>query len=214
MPPIARETIIALDPLLHGVAARDLHKMVMRMIDADDLDAQRPRADAGVLWRRDNATLTVRVRPDITLDVPARLGCVVIARDIAETAPGDTVAINVLCNRQYTPRVPIPPEVRALAHSASGAALRPARMVPVGPESLDEWAGKRLARAGVTVTEYRAEVADDVTLDNHRTRQRVPAARIRATVAGGGATNALLTRGLGRAKSYGLGLVVRTDLNN
>ena len=41
-----------------------------------------------------------------------------------------------------------------------------------------------------------------------------PAARIRATVDGGAALNCILAEGIGHSKSYGLGLVVRADLNH
>lgn len=217
MTTLARETTIALTPPMLGLAARDIHKAVMACISSDSLDPSSPRADARALWRRDAGALTVRRRPDLRLDVPGRLGAVLAARDIPASADGQRVDIDVLIARYWTPPARTPDDVRQLAAQvrAPGPSPRATKRCPVPVDRLDDWAAARLSTRGIAgVSDLVCESAPDVVMDNHRRGQRIPAARIRATVDGGAALNRILAEGIGHAKSYGLGLVVRADLNH
>ena len=215
---LAKKSIIALDRGVSHAGARDLHKLIMSFVDDSGgkaLDPDTPRASANILWRMDHAALTVQHDPGVNLVVPEAKGRIITSFDVAAPArDNNLVEIEALVARLYQPFVKMDPEVLAMAKQAKQArqsgqqtSSRTTKKVPVPADRLEQWAEGLLQRRNLSVDSLQVEMADDVVFDRRIRRERVPVARITAKVHVDEYLDEIIVRGLGRAKSYGLGLV-------
>lgn len=203
---------------LRGLVAdrRSAHKLLMSCVETAALDKQRPRSDAQLQWAVDenHRGLLIRHRQGLAIappngfdELPFDDGSSRIGRKSSPTDLAVTVA------RQYSPSVPRDREVeRFLIERGLELPKRPrSRLVPVPAERLESWAHGLLERRGLTIHDLTVTASSDARLSAHRRRESVPTARIHAAVTGTPETiGELLDHGIGRARSYGLGLVLLT----
>lgn len=182
---------------LRHAPRRDLHKIVMSGFPEGVLNKDSPRSDARCLFIVAGDELLVRHRPGLTHQIP---GLAVERSDVLPTGPNQRYLLEATVNAQISrsQRGSLPPEVRR-DHSPRG------RRVPVPQDELPHWSFGLLSRrelepAGLSVGQR---------FNVKRTASRggtLPAASITATVQGGHALDLVLSQGLGRCLSYGLGM--------
>ena len=175
----------------------DLHRIVMSGFPEGQLNRKMPRSDARCLFVVSGDALLVRHRPELSHQIP---GLVAERRELLATDPGQyyhfEVTVNALVSRSQ--RGSLPPEVRQ-EHSPRG------RRVPVPQDELHDWALGLLQRRDLEPINFVAGERFNV----RRTANRggiVPAVAVTATVEGGTPLDFVLSHGLGRCLSYGLGM--------
>lgn len=209
--------------VISGTAARDLHKWLMSRLPRLGETGRKgnsPRARAQLQWQRAGNILAVRTRGDITLETVSS-DRVALLHEREDTVPALGTVLTIDIARQYTPRVEVDSAARALleslgvGHEADKTRAKP---VPVPDDRLERWASDLLSRhLGDAVELLSATRCPDVIL-SHRfpNRERVPAAQITARVthacSPGNQGHELLAKciatGLGRARNYGLGMIL------
>lgn len=188
---------------LRGACRQDLHRIVMAGFADGVLPPDRPRSDSGCLFRVEGSSLLVRHRVGLVHQIA---GLAAVRRDVSASLVGRRYrfAVEVNAERAVSQRGSLPEEVRRL-HSPRG------RRVAVPNEDLAVWAQELLGRKEIG--------ADEVTVSPRYSVRRapgssggVPAVQLRAVVDGGPALDRVTVQGVGRAKSYGLGLCVISDV--
>lgn len=186
----------------------------MSCLQNPSLSKEAPRRDAGLLWDLDKATQTIVIRRNSDTPFEPSGGKLELLGQL-DTSPigGEqliTVSIFGKVARQYSPLIKKDPEVEAFfqAHGLPMPKRPRSRLQPVQPESLNEWLIAKLERLELKVHDLDAQVIPDIRLNKARKRESVPAASFKASVSGRSeAINAVLEKGLGRAKNFGLGLI-------
>ena len=201
----------------HTLARRErtdagaMHRRVMSLFP-DNLPAQ-PRATTGALFRvdQDNAGIYILIQSVLPPD-PAKLPTgygPIVTKDmtplIERCRPGTRVTYRVVGNA-----------VTRLGKNTTAG--RPGQVVPLrGPDALAWWQ-RQAATAGLTVTDAHATVLPPGTASRNGadTAVRTPHDRTQfdgtATIADPAALVAAMSHGIGRAKSYGCGLLTVAPL--
>lgn len=129
---------------------------------------------------------------------------------------GEPLQLTIELETGRTPHVPVPRELeRALKQGADGTARPPgkglafrARREAVPTEELTTWAVPKLARNGIKVQTVSVLRTGHVRLPKHRTAHPAATLAITGTVDDPEAYRASLAGGIGKGKSFGLGLLV------
>lgn len=184
------------------------HKSVMAALPPD-LGPQ-PRSTQNVLWWRhpDDERLYVQADCDVRGDI---LGEVVGEESLRTARVGSRWRIDVDFDCQKTPPSQIPPELHEILKN--GRCYR-SRKVVVPVESRREWAIARLARSGFSVDEGSLAIGPLAYADLGRRGGGIPFVRVQATgeVSDATAWSGALQRGIGKGKSFGLGLVLAEQI--
>ncbi|WP_309130789.1 type I-E CRISPR-associated protein Cas6/Cse3/CasE [Brevibacterium sp.] len=170
-----------------------------------------PRAAMSILWYLDDRAQRLTVQSAAPPTSPGLLGEVESFGSIEMPRQGDHLTISVFRNCQKTPPSRTPEELRSLLKQ--GKAYR-SRMIIVPEEERTEWAAKRLSAIGLIADPGSLKLGPLVSARLGGRRQKVPAVEITAQciVAEAEQLSASITKGVGKAKNYGLGLLrVRTD---
>lgn len=177
------------------------HRAVMSLLLDDVLPRERPRQAAGLLWHvspAGNMVLRSAVEPE-----SARNGVELFELEQREIATGDRISIEIEMDCSYAAGAHVPDELWS-----AGVRWSRGRVVEVPADRLGEWLDAKFGRAGL------AEVSIEHCLRGHarvglRSGYRRPTVAVaaQATVADSDQFGLALTEGLGRGKSYGLGLL-------
>lgn len=181
------------------------------------------RAAVGAIWAvtradmlTDTGELLVRsaVPPERTPKWAKNLTTI----DRSDYAPteGDQLQLTIELETGRTPHVPVPRELEhALKQGANGTPRAPgqglafrARREAVPTNELTTWAGPKLARNGFTAQAVSVLRTGHLRLPKHRTVHPIATLAISGTVSDPSTYRTSLASGIGKGKSFGLGLLV------
>lgn len=197
-PTLARETRYSVPPRLARASRSDLHRLIMKGFATTDLNGHAPRADACCQFAVSNNELLVRHRPDLSHEIRGLTGS---STELRPTVTGAEYVLAAEINAELSrsQRGSLPPAVRA-KHDPRGV------RVPVPADELGQWAAGLLARKGLEPRDVRTSARYNVARTDRR-GATLPAVLVHARVTGGSALDDALRNGVGRARTYGLGLV-------
>lgn len=186
------------------------HSVVMAALPKD-LGAE-PRAKAACLWRYDAERQRLYVQSDVEVRGEL-LGTPLARHAITSAKAGARVQIDVTFNCEKTPPSRIPAELRPILKANGGRCYR-SRLVVVPEDERADWCQRRLARAGLSVTTEALQLTPVEYADLGRRGGGIPFVRVRTAgvVTDADTWNTAVRKGIGKGRSFGLGLVL-TDLN-
>lgn len=164
-----------------------------------------PRAQASALWRFDEDAdeLLVQASCPVRADV---LGELISESEVPTAEVGSEWRIDVEFNCQRTPPSDVPVELRPILKQA-GRCYR-SRKVVVPEADRHRWCTNRLDTLGFYVTAGSLEVGPLAYADLGRRGGGIPYVRVQATgtVTDADTWNQAIRDGIGRGRSFGLGL--------
>lgn len=203
---------------VHGVAdlgalAADRalgHRLVMSWLPDGCLDSRQPRQAAGALWRVDAAADHFWLRS--AAPVTAATGSQISFEEVAglEAVAGDEVTVSVELERTHSPLAHVPDELwQQRVADKEGVKPFRGRRVAVPAEQMGPWLQAKFEVAGCRLEQVLDQQMGAAVI-GARGKRRVPtvAVQARVQVTDAQVFDKAVTTGLGRGKSYGMGLML------
>lgn len=207
-----RYTTIPPAPLASRLTDRQFgHQLVMATLpDGLGPDA---RSASNALWRWDPHRGRLEVQASCPIEAH-RLGQIVDSQELPIVEARSRWYIDVEMDLQKTPPSQVPPELRARLREAGGRAYR-SRQVLVPRGERTDWCRARFARCGFDLDPSTLRIGDLTWALLGNKRGRIPYVRVTAsgTVTDSEVWATRLRTGLGKGRSYGLGLVIATPIS-
>ena len=181
------------------------HAIVTKLLPAGlGTDA---RAKAHCLWLADHDLGVVHVRSSVPLREDL-LGTIEAQVEEPVRHIGETVDVTLSVACQYTPSADIPMELRTVLKQ-NGHAYR-SRLVPVPEDRRSEWVTARLLKSGLQLDPSSLTTSKLTHADLGKRGGGIPyiTLTVSGTVVDADSFNSAIAHGIGKGKTFGLGLLL------